>query len=68
MSKAAAAISAGVKAARVGHLKNLLGKTPTTRRTPLAHKKGALVTDKTTGQIGVVLSGKKKHVPTQSPA
>lgn len=34
---------------------------------PLTFQKGELVIDTQTGQEGVVLRGKKKHVPTPAP-
>lgn len=66
MAKHHAAVAGSVHTARTAAHRALGGKAPHARRSPLTHQKGALVVDSVTGLEGVIVSGKKVHVPTQS--
>lgn len=65
MSKSHAHVAGAVQHARTAAHRALGGKAPHTRPSPLTHAKGALVIDTVTGQEGIIVSGRKKHVPTQ---
>jgi len=68
VADASAHVAAGVSHARAHRGAKLGSHKPHTRRAPLTFQKGALVVDTTTGQIGVIVRGKKAHVPTATSA
>lgn len=67
MSKPAAHVAGAVHHARTAARQALGGHAPHSRKSHLTHAPGTRVVDAQTGQEGVIVSGKKVHVPTQSP-